>query len=282
MGGEDIIVTPKEWVHSLMRPENECRIDLAGFPGYYIFEDGLQMRVLGLQEHLLHFVTEGKMLVRTASGQFSVAAGSLCVLSPNVGAEYSSQDMNTLGTYRFRIKTLTEGRNTVYPHDFLFVDQAWHLQFAVEEILRHSQNLGDFYSLSVRGALAMIFSNLFQTESVGMRSISGLTPSQMSRVREYYHRTYKSWPQPSDLAAQVDLSLDYFTRLFRHSFGVSPRKWLVHERIRLSRVLLAQSSDSVVAVAKKLGYSNHRLFVRQFKNCSGCTPTAYRKNRRVS
>lgn len=240
------------------------------------------MRVAGLQEHLLHFVTEGKMLVRTASGQSSVAAGSLCVLSPRVAAYYSSQEMSALGVYRFRIKVCAEDQRVGYANDFLFAEQAWHLQSAVEEVLRNSEIEGELASLSVRGALAMIFSSLFQLQCDGKQGSSGLTTLQARRVREYYHKMYKSWPKPTDLARQVDLSLDYFTRLFKSSFGVSPRKWLVQERIRLSRILLAQSTDSVEAVAKRLGYSDHRLFVRQFKQCSNCTPTAYRKNRRLS
>ena len=273
----NLVLTPEDWVRSIMQPDNQCEVDLAGFPGYYIFEDGLQMSVPALQEHLLHFVTEGKMLVSTESGQFTVAAGSLCVLSPSVAADYSSQDMNTLGVYRFRIRASSEGRSMNHPHDFLYAEQAWHLQSAVEEVLRQSEVEGELASLSVRGALAMIFSSLFQLHCDGKQSSSGLTPLQVRRVREYYHKMYKSWPKPTDLARQVDLSLDYFSRLFRNSFGVSPRKWLVQERIRLSRILLAQSTDSIEAIAKRLGYSDHRLFVRQFKQCSNCTPTAYRK-----
>ncbi len=43
---------------------------------------------------------------------------------------------------------------------------------------------------------------------------------------------------PDDLARAVGLSGDYFARLFRASFGVSPRQWLADERIRAAARLL--------------------------------------------
>lgn len=84
--------------------------------------------------------------------------------------------------------------------------------------------------------------------------------------------------RPADLAQATGLSEDYFTRLFKRSFGLSPRAWLLRQRIRVAAMRLADSTSTVKNVAQQFGYEDLYLFSRQFKQVMGQSPRAYRRS----
>jgi len=78
------------------------------------------------------------------------------------------------------------------------------------------------------------------------------------------------------LADAVGLSPDYFARVFRRTFGVAPKSWIVQQRVRHAALLLTESSLSISEIADRLGFSNPYLFSRQFRQTMGKSPRAYR------
>ncbi|MFA7345681.1 MAG: AraC family transcriptional regulator [Terrimicrobiaceae bacterium] len=81
---------------------------------------------------------------------------------------------------------------------------------------------------------------------------------------------------PGDLARLAGLSTDYFTRQFKHSFGVSPREWMVRQRLRQAAGLLAETDERISEIALRLGYPDVFLFSRQFKAGFGSSPQHWR------
>ncbi len=85
---------------------------------------------------------------------------------------------------------------------------------------------------------------------------------------------------PADLAAGVGRSPRYFARCFHASFGSTPRRWLVEQRIRQAAHLLRTSPDAIGAIAARCGCDNTSLFSRQFRAVMGCSPSDYRQRSR--
>ncbi|MGW2515261.1 helix-turn-helix domain-containing protein [Streptomyces scopuliridis] len=79
-------------------------------------------------------------------------------------------------------------------------------------------------------------------------------------------------------AASAELSADQFSRLFHRETGESFRAYQVSVRIDRARELLAESSMTVSQVATALGYTDHRLFTRQFKARTGIAPGAWQRS----
>jgi AraC-like DNA-binding protein len=94
-------------------------------------------------------------------------------------------------------------------------------------------------------------------------------------AREHLHQR----PTPADLAAQLDLTPDYFSRVFRHTFGCAPRDWLVRERIAAAGRVLRDTNVPVSHVARNYGYADAAQFSRQFKQETGLSPRRYRQER---
>ena len=79
-----------------------------------------------------------------------------------------------------------------------------------------------------------------------------------------------------ELADSLCLSLSYFQHLYRQFFGISCRQDMIQARLKLAKYYLRNSSMSISGLADFCGYENDLLFMRQFKKCTGLTPSEYR------
>ena len=89
-------------------------------------------------------------------------------------------------------------------------------------------------------------------------------------------------PAPADLARELGLGSERFLRLFKATYGMAPRRWLLESRIAEARFRLAHAHEPIGAIAEALGYSDRPRFNRQFKApWSERTPRAYRADPRA-
>lgn len=80
-----------------------------------------------------------------------------------------------------------------------------------------------------------------------------------------------------DLADACSVSADHFTRLFKQLRGVTPREFIVRQRVDTAKRLLLASSHSVGRIAELTGFSDIYHFSRQFKERTGRSPTRFRR-----
>jgi AraC-like DNA-binding protein len=80
----------------------------------------------------------------------------------------------------------------------------------------------------------------------------------------------------TELAAQSGLSVSQFDRVFRKHTGTSPRQYLLRTRIDGACRRLAQTNDTIAAIASEFGFHDHSHFVRTFRRLLGTTPSEYR------
>lgn len=88
-------------------------------------------------------------------------------------------------------------------------------------------------------------------------------------------------PRVETLAADLHLSPEHFSRLFRRFQGISPRTFITRTRIEVAQNLLLKSSHSVARIAELVGYESPFYFSRQFKSKVGLSPTAFRRGERA-
>lgn len=80
-----------------------------------------------------------------------------------------------------------------------------------------------------------------------------------------------------ELAAVVNLSPFYFSRLFHRFTNMSPHAYQVHLRVTLARQLLASTGQGVERIGESCGFNSPQHFIRCFKQHVGCTPREYRQ-----
>jgi len=79
-----------------------------------------------------------------------------------------------------------------------------------------------------------------------------------------------------ELSAVVHMSAFHFARLFKHSTGVSPHRFVIQRRLEQARALLAMPAVSIAEIARVVGFRSHSHFATTFRQIVGVTPSQYR------
>lgn len=123
---------------------------------------------------------------------------------------------------------------------------------------------------SVRIALLLILCDReFKREREKTRKLS---PYQRVHLVRWVRQHLASRPSPAQAAEEIGLSPDYFGRLFRNTFGMPPRDWLIRQRILAARRLLDEGGLTTPEVMGRCGFDDLAHFSRQMKRLTGKTP----------
>ncbi len=78
------------------------------------------------------------------------------------------------------------------------------------------------------------------------------------------------------LADKFNLSRSSLFRIFKTSFGISPKEYIINKRMELASKMLIQTSHSIKSIALSVGFENSMYFSKIFKQRFGLTPSEYR------
>ena len=105
---------------------------------------------------------------------------------------------------------------------------------------------------------------------------SSLPGAKLRRVLQYIQHNADKDLTLAALAAVVNMSPYHFARLFRHSTGVPPHRFVVRQRIARARAFLATQEQSVAQISRLVGFRTPSHFTTVFRRVTGLTPGAYR------
>ncbi len=81
-----------------------------------------------------------------------------------------------------------------------------------------------------------------------------------------------------NISEYLNISPEYFRKLFSSVYGISPRKYIINERIKRAKTLLDSNEFSMGQISHMCGYDSESYFSREFKRICGCSPSEYKKN----
>jgi AraC family transcriptional regulator len=116
----------------------------------------------------------------------------------------------------------------------------------------------------------------------GMRPVSravrgGLAPWQERRAREILRANIKCGVALKEVARECGLSVGHFSNAFRRTLGMAPHKWLIEQRVVLSKEKLRDDGLSLSDVATECGFSDQSHLTRVFRQTVGVSPGAWRR-----
>ncbi|MFW5830397.1 MAG: AraC family transcriptional regulator [Planctomycetota bacterium] len=230
-----------------------------------------------LDHHLLYVVQQGCIDAQLADERVLVPAGSALWVAPHTAHEFEALDTRqqiVLFHSRFSVPT-----RLAFPAWQLFADtQALEAQASdLLDAFRHAPPLRE---QRLRLQLAVLFNRLAE-RSGQARQQPGLDRQQRQLLESWLANHIRHDPLPSDLARELHLDPSWFARLFKRSYGLSPRSWLKRQRIRHAAALLEASDEAIGAIAERMGYSDIANFSKQFKAVMGSSPARYRQHLRM-
>ena len=80
------------------------------------------------------------------------------------------------------------------------------------------------------------------------------------------------------LADMINVSPDYFTKMFKESIGKTPIEYINGLRINHAMELLYKTEESMAEIADEIGFCNPNYFHKTFKQYMDQSPLAYRKS----
>jgi len=106
----------------------------------------------------------------------------------------------------------------------------------------------------------------------------GLASWQRRVVAQYIEENLADQIFLAKLAEMARLSPYHFSRAFKKSFGMPPRRYHMNRRIDWAKTLLVEPSLSVTDIAHQVGFADTSSFSVAFRNLVGQSPREYRRN----
>jgi AraC-like DNA-binding protein len=181
-----------------------------------------------------------------------------------------------------RFRLLDGSTDLLPPHNFLFHRDAVMLRGYMEQIVAELSASLSWDRQRVRALYILLFTGLMRLREPRSEGASVFNDSQRQKILWLAQEKISGRLEPDDLAQALGISHDYFSRVFRRTFGVAPRSWLMRERIRAAALRLSETTLSIKDVAHQFGYGDVFLFSRQFKKVMGEAPRSYVRKRRCA
>ena len=272
-----LIASPAAWIEALFDPAGALDVEMYG---YHVLDASWRIESRTLTCHLIYFIRDGYAEGRVGPRAVRLEAESILWVSPGVRHEFRFPEGGPpLRLYNLRFFLRRGGAS-------LRMSQPAMIQSGAGELHTYMAQIRDELDASLpqrdarlRALLALLFTHLFRGKGGPDEKGPVLTRDQRERLALLIRQSEPDWLSPRDLAGELRLSLDYFSRMFRRTYGLPPRRWLLRERVRRAAMRLEETNLNVSEVAYQLGYADVFLFSRQFKQVTGMSPTAYRKRR---
>lgn len=152
----------------------------------------------------------------------------------------------------------------------------------MEQVIQEHRSPLAYHQAKLRGLMLLLFTTILRLDQNAHGQKRSLSLGQRKALAAWVDQNLAQWPDTDNMAQVVGLSTDYFTRLFRSTYGKAPRAWLMEQRAFRAADLFAESQLSVTEVAHTLGYKELFLFSRQFKQVVGLSPRDYRARCRTT
>ena len=120
---------------------------------------------------------------------------------------------------------------------------------------------------------------LAQEAAIGNSQFSGVIEESMAYIREHLCEEGLSLER---LSSNVNLSLYYFTRLFKRETGFTPHEYIILSRINNAKFLLWSTQVPVKEICFRCGFYSESAFCNTFKKWEGMTPRQFRMKNKTS
>ena len=177
--------------------------------------------------------------------------------------------------YMFYVQS--RNKNTVFSKEHpLHPSLSRYMQEAYEEY-----SLKDVcYKLPIRANIYMMMTALLRFYCGSKDETDRMVYHNVLRMRpvlDYIAEHYTEKIYIEKMSDMINVSADYFTRMFKDSIGKTPIDYINGLRVNRAMNLLCTTELSMAEIAEAVGFCNANYFHKIFKQYISLSPLAYRK-----
>jgi AraC-like DNA-binding protein len=95
-------------------------------------------------------------------------------------------------------------------------------------------------------------------------------------AKQFLDKSYHDDINLDILVNEVNISKYHFIRLFKNTYGVTPHKYLTEKRLKIAKIELENTKESVSDICFKVGFNSVSSFCNLFKRVTSQTPLEFR------
>ena len=166
--------------------------------------------------------------------------------------------------------------------DFFPLTDGTNCRNIMESLILHLTNNGvDPCCYYTNAKLLELFYLLSNCADLKHETNAGFyAPARLESVKKTVEYIKNHCEEPiklKDLASLTGYSPNYFHSVFSAATGITPQQFIMNERLKKAKRLLATTQKSMLEISCECGYSSQSYFTEQFKNVMLLTPGEYRK-----
>lgn len=227
----------------------------------------------------IYYIKKGSFYFSLNGNSFEAEEGCLVLLPHSSVQTYHANRDDTAEKYWFHFTMLCGEKDLfeqmevgnvvkVKPEDDKMITSLFEDAIKCE----HSNDLSVLY----KGKAAILNLVSYYLDSTQSNASVIKSTSSFLKLTEYIEKNIDKKLGIEEMADIMHLSPNYFIRLFRSQFGITPMKYLTDQRLKLASKLLIDRNYSIKEIAIKTGFSTVYYFDRIFKQHTGFTPSQYR------
>lgn len=140
------------------------------------------------------------------------------------------------------------------------------------QILQCWQEKKGAYKYEASAILNRIFAQLHQDACSINHKTTKIAPSLSYIENNYLKKDFSL----QEAAKKSQISETYFRKLFKEEIGISPKKYVISQRIAYAAYLIKTGYFTLQEISEQCGYEDYKHFSTEFKKIEGISPSQYR------
>lgn len=230
------------------------------------------MRTIAPHSHECYefvYYIKGSGIIECDGKTYGYESGTYMLIPPKIQHGETHKELTGMISVGFSLK------DYFFSPDFIYLSDEKSVIFDMVQKIRHEFKAKAIHHIEyIESTLNELLIKLFRmTQPLPMKKLTSFDYI-ISYLKEYYMADIDI----KALSKNSGYCVDHFRALFKIKTGLSPKEFILNERLKNAKLYLSDSTILLEQVAEKCGFKYYSQFSLFFKKETGISPSEYRRS----